>query len=97
MGVKLGHMKGRTDRGSLIAVLNGILRPIILDVTRGLTKLHNELHNLHSAPNIISMTKSRRMRWVGHLVCVGGMTNVFKILVQNLRTQRSLRRPSHRQ
>jgi hypothetical protein len=70
---------------------------MILDVTGGLTKLHNELHNLYSAPNITSMTKSRKMRWVGHLVCVGGMTNAFKILVQNLQTQRSLRRPMHRQ
>jgi hypothetical protein len=50
--------------------VNGTLGPMILDITRGLTKLHNELHNLYSAPNIISMTKLRKMRWVGHLVCV---------------------------
>jgi hypothetical protein len=25
------------------------------------------------------------MRWVGHIVCMGGMTNAFKILVQNLK------------
>lgn len=79
------------------AVLNGIVGPMILDITRGLTKLHNELHNSYSPPNITSMTKSRKMRWVGHLVCVGGMINAFKILVQNLKTKRLLRRLRHGQ
>jgi hypothetical protein len=31
-------------------------------------KLHNEeLHNLYSSPSIIRMTKSRKMRWAGHV------------------------------
>jgi hypothetical protein len=31
-------------------------------------KLHNEeLHNLYSSPSIITMIKSRRMRWAGHV------------------------------
>jgi hypothetical protein len=35
-------------------------------------KFHNdELHNLHSLPNIVRVIKSRRMRWVGHVVCMG--------------------------
>ena len=30
-------------------------------------KLHNEeLNDLYSLPNIVRMTKSRRMRWAGH-------------------------------
>jgi hypothetical protein len=38
------------------------------EVTGDWRKLHNEeLHNLYSSPNIIRMTKSRRMRWVGHV------------------------------
>jgi hypothetical protein len=37
------------------------------EVTGGWRKLHNEeLHNLYSSPNI-RMTKSRRMRWAGHV------------------------------
>jgi hypothetical protein len=35
-------------------------------------KLHSgELHNLYSTPNIIRQTKSRRMRWEGHVACMG--------------------------
>jgi hypothetical protein len=35
-------------------------------------KLHNdELHSLYSSPNILSMIKSRRMRWVGHVARMG--------------------------
>jgi hypothetical protein len=34
------------------------------EVTGGWRKLHNEeLHNLYSSPIIISMIKSRKMRW----------------------------------
>jgi hypothetical protein len=34
-------------------------------------KLHNEeLHNLYCSPSIIRITKSRRMRWAGHLACI---------------------------
>jgi hypothetical protein len=36
-------------------------------------KLHNdELHNLYSSPNIVRVIKSRRMRWAGHVACMGG-------------------------
>jgi hypothetical protein len=38
---------------------------------RGWRKLHNEeLHDLYSLPRIIRIMKSRRMRWVGHVVQV---------------------------
>jgi hypothetical protein len=34
-------------------------------------KLHNdELNVLYSSPNIVSMIKSRRMRWAGHVACM---------------------------
>jgi hypothetical protein len=37
-----------------------------VEVIGGWRKQHNEeLHNLYSSPNIIRMTKSRRMRWQG--------------------------------
>jgi hypothetical protein len=35
-------------------------------------KLHNDkLHSLYSSPNIVRVIKSRRMRWVGHVACMG--------------------------
>jgi hypothetical protein len=34
--------------------------------------LHNdELHSLYSSPNIVTMIKSRIMRWAGHVACIG--------------------------
>jgi hypothetical protein len=35
-------------------------------------KLHNaELRSLYFSPNIVSVIKARRMRWVGHVASVG--------------------------
>jgi hypothetical protein len=35
-------------------------------------KLHNdELHSLYPSLNIVRVIKSRRMRWAGHVVCMG--------------------------
>jgi hypothetical protein len=35
-------------------------------------KLRNDkLHNLYSTPNIVRVIKSRRMRWAGHVACMG--------------------------
>jgi hypothetical protein len=35
-------------------------------------KSHNgELHNLYKLPDIIRQIKSRKMRWVGHMACMG--------------------------
>jgi hypothetical protein len=45
-------------------------------VTGNSRKLHNEeLHNLYSLANIISMIKSRRMRWAGHVALMGEKMN----------------------
>jgi hypothetical protein len=53
-------------------VLKGIFGPKRDEVTGEWGKLHNEeLHNLYSSPSIIKMTKSRRMKWVGHGVRMG--------------------------
>jgi hypothetical protein len=39
------------------------------EVADGWRKLHKgELHNLYSAPNVIRVIKSRRMKWAGYLV-----------------------------
>jgi hypothetical protein len=53
-------------------VLRRIFGPKRDEVTAVWRKLYNEdLHNLYSSPSIIRMTKSRRMRWAGHVARMG--------------------------
>jgi hypothetical protein len=45
-------------------------------------KLHNdELHSVYSSPNIVRVMKSRRMRWAGHVACMGEGRGVYRVLV----------------
>jgi len=45
-------------------------------------KLHKkELDDLYCSPNIVRMIKSRRMRWVGHVVRMGAKRDVYRVLV----------------
>ena len=54
-------------------VLRRIFGPKRDEVTGEWRKLHNEEPNdLCSSPNIILVIKSRRMRWAGHVACMGG-------------------------
>jgi hypothetical protein len=54
-------------------VLREIFGPKRDEVTEDWRKLRNEeLHNLYSSPSIIRMIKSRRMRWVEHVVRMEG-------------------------
>jgi hypothetical protein len=58
---------------------NGVLRRIFgprrEEVTGGWRRLHNEFHNIYASPNIIRVISSRRMRWAGHVVGMGKMSN----------------------
>jgi hypothetical protein len=52
------------------------------EVSVGWRKLHNEeLYNLYSSPSIIRVSKSRRMRWVGHVARMVARRNAYRILV----------------
>jgi hypothetical protein len=58
--------------------------------------LIGELHNLYSSPGIIRQIKSRRMRWVEHVACMGEGRNMYRVLVGEPKGNRPLERPRHR-
>jgi hypothetical protein len=63
-------------------VLRRIFGPKRDEETGERRKLHSgELHNSYSSPAIVRQIKSRRMRWVGHVVRMGEGRNVYRVLV----------------
>jgi hypothetical protein len=64
------------------------------EVTGGWRKLHNdEPRDLYSLPIIIRMIKSKRMRWVEHIVRMGEKRNACRLLVGEAEERRPLERP----
>jgi hypothetical protein len=54
------------------------------EVAGGSRRLRNEeLCNLYFSPNIIKVTKSRSMRWAGHVAHMGEMRNAYTVLARN--------------
>jgi hypothetical protein len=75
-------------------VLRRIFGPKRDEVTGGWRKLHNEeLRNLYSSPSIIKTTKSRRIRWVGHVARIGEKRDGYRIFMGKLEGKRPLGRP----
>jgi hypothetical protein len=59
--------------------------------------LHDdEIHSLYSSLNIVRVIKSSRLRWAGHVACMGEGRDVYKVLVGKPKGKRPLRRPRHR-
>jgi len=67
------------------------------EVTGEWRKLHNEeLNDLYCLPNIVRMIKSRRIRRTGHVVRMGEMRGVYRVLVGKRERKRPLGRPRRR-
>jgi hypothetical protein len=78
-------------------VLRRIFGPMRDEVTEEWRKLQNEeLHNLYSSPDIIRQIKSRKIRWAGHVACMGEGRNVYTVLVAKPEGKRPTERPRHR-
>jgi hypothetical protein len=60
-------------------VLRRIFGPKRDEVTGEWRKLHNE--ELCDSPSIIKITKSRRMRWAGHVARMEEKRNAYRLLV----------------
>ena len=75
-------------------VLRRVFGPKRDDVTGEWRKLKNEEFGyLYSLPNILRVVKSRRMRWAGHVACVGEGRGVHRVLVGKPEGKRPLGRP----
>ena len=65
--------------------------------TREWRKLHKEeLRDLYSLPKTVRVVKSRRMRWAGHVACMGEGRAVHRFLVRKPEGKRPLGRPRRR-
>jgi hypothetical protein len=63
-------------------VLRRIFGPRRDEVTRERRKLHNEeLNDLYCSPIIVRVIKSRRIRWAGHVACMGERRGIYGVLV----------------
>ena len=48
---------------------------------------------MYTSPNIVRVIKSRRMRWVGDVACMGEERGVYRVLVGKPERRRTLGRP----
>jgi hypothetical protein len=56
-------------------------------------KLQNdELHNLYSSLNTVRVIKAKRVRWAGHVTCMGEGRGVYMVLVGKPEGKRPLGR-----
>jgi hypothetical protein len=75
-------------------MLRRIFGPRRDKITGDWRRLHNEkLNNLYSSPTIVQGIKSRRMRWAGHVACMGEERGVYRVLVGKPEGKRPLGRP----
>jgi len=57
---------------------------------------NEELNDLYYTTNIVRVIKSRRMRWAGHVACMGEDRGLYRVLVGKLEGKSPLGRPRNR-
>ena len=63
-------------------VFRRIFQPERDKLTGEWRKLQNEeVNDLYSSPNTVRVRKLRRMRWAGHVICMGERRGIYKVLV----------------
>jgi hypothetical protein len=63
-------------------VIRKIFRPKRDEITGNWRGLHKEeLYDSYLSPSIIWVTKSRRIKWAGHIARMGDVTGAYGILV----------------
>ena len=87
-----------TEKRRLMVSENRVLRRIFGpkrdEGTGKWRKLHNEeLNDLYCSHNIVWVTKSRRMRWVGHVARMGERRGVYRVSLGIPEGKRPLGRP----
>ena len=55
--------------------------------------IYEELKDLYSSPSIVQVVKWRRMRWAGHVACMGEERGVRRVLEGKPEGKRPLGRP----
>jgi hypothetical protein len=84
----------RVFENRVLRIISGPKRHEVMGEWR---KLHNEeLNGLYSLLNIVRVINSRRMRWAGHVACMGEGRGVYRILAGKPEGKRPLGRPRSR-
>ena len=96
-GCEIWSLTSREER-TLRVFENRVLRRIFgpkRDEMKGeWRKLHNEeLRDVYCSPSIVRVIKSRRMRWAGHVACMGERRGVYRVLVGKPEGKKPLGRP----
>jgi hypothetical protein len=55
-----------------------------------------EFNDLYSSPNVVRVTKSRRIRWAGHVARMGARRGLYRVLVGKPEGKRPLGRRRRR-
>ena len=76
------------------SMLKRIFGPKGDEVTGEWTQVHNEgLNDLYSPSNFIRVIKSRRMRWPGHVACLGESKGAYRFWCGKLSERGHLEEP----